>query len=470
MNNQRFLAATRTVLELGEHFDSLKTRALEIFEPATVAARGYVTPSKESQIRHLQLSYWKARLALYELVDETRREVTQLDQATPQKFLVCLAAAALLVDAARFLRENFHRATVVRRKLDEPDPVYGIPPRMYDDIQKSLTSPYHAWHLWQATRYYDRHRSELLRAAQASGIEPVIAIIERLRERLRPSLWTYLRTRVHVRGRRALRHIGRDVLERATYALQTLAGCGLAEIHVRPGHIPSLPLAIRAELARLLQPGDVLVVRKEFAVTNYFLPGHWPHVALYLGTSDDLRRLGIADDPRVRPRLKQLDDATPSTAVMAPDSANAWAGGPQHPCVLESMKDGVRIRSVNSPFCCDSVVVIRPLIEPRFLNVVLPRALQHEGKPYDFDFDFCTSYKLVCTEVVYRAYEGVAGLQFDLRRHAGRFALASGELLRMAVARRNFEVVAAYAPTHTPRVILGDAAATVVKQFERFET
>jgi hypothetical protein len=107
-----------------------------------------------------------------------------------------------------------------------------------------------------------------------------IAIIERLRERLRPSLLTYLRTRVQVRGRRALRHVGRDVLGRATYALQTLAGCGLAEIHVRPSHIPNLPLAIRAELARLLQPGDVLVVRKELAVTNYFLPGHWPHVRI----------------------------------------------------------------------------------------------------------------------------------------------------------------------------------------------
>lgn len=470
MNHQQLLAATRTVLELHEHFDGLKAQTLEVYEPATVAARGYITPSEESRIRHLQFSYWKSRLALYELVDETRREVTQLAQATHEEFLVCFAAAALLVDAARFLRENFHRATVVRRKLDEPDPIYGIPLRMYDNIQKSLTSPYHAWHLWQATRYYDRHRSELLRAAQTTDMEPVVSIIERLRERLRPSLWTYLRTRLQVRGRRALRHLGRDFLGRATYALQTLAGCGLAEIHVRPSYTPSLPLAIRAQFVRLLQPGDVLVVRKEFAVTNYFLPGYWPHVALYLGTSDDLRQLGIADDPHVRPRLSQLEQASSNTAVIAPDPANAWSEGPRHPCVLESMKDGVRIRSVNSPLCCDSVVVIRPLIEPRLLSVVLPQALQHEGKPYDFDFDFCTSHKLVCTEVVYRAYEGVAGCKFELQRHAGRFALASGDLLRMAIARCNFEVVAAYAPMHTPSVALGDSAARVVKKFERFET
>jgi hypothetical protein len=39
----------------------------------------------------------------------------------------------------------------------------------------------------------------------------------------------------------------------------------------------------------------------------------------------------------------------------------------------------------------------------------------------------------------------------------------------MAVAGRNFEVIAAYAPKHTPSVALGDAAVTVVKQFEGLE-
>lgn len=150
-----------------------------------------------------------------------------------------------------------------------------------------------------------------------------------------------------------MRHLGRDLLGRAIHELQTLAECALAEINIRPGHVPTLPLAIRAELVRLLQPGDMLVVRKEFAVMNHFVPGYWPHVALYLGIGNRLRQPGIGDDPHVRPRLSQLDSATPSTAVIVPDPANAWAGGPLHPCVLGPMKDGVRIRSVNSPFCCD---------------------------------------------------------------------------------------------------------------------
>jgi hypothetical protein len=92
--------------------------------------------------------------------------------------------------------------------------------------------------------------------------------------------------------------------------------------------------------------------------------------------------------------------------------------------------------------------------------------MMHEGKPYDFDFDFRQSQRLVCTEVVYRAYEGVAGVQFDLQRHVGRFALSASDLIGMALAGRHFEVAAVYLPRHSPEVITGPAAAQVVRHIE----
>jgi Permuted papain-like amidase enzyme, YaeF/YiiX, C92 family len=466
MNNEQLTSAVHTVIELGQYLEDLKAQALEIYDPTVLAARGYITPSKELQLRHLQLSYWKTRNALLELVYEIWQDAERIDKATPQQFLIALAAAALLVDAARFLRTSFHRVAIVRRKLDEPDPVYGIPARMYDNVQKSLTDPYHAWHLWQATRYFDCHRQQLIEATAAAGLEPLVAIIDRVRDRLRPTLWMYLRTRIRVRGRRAVRHIGRDVLGRAAYGVQEAVGRGLAEVRVKPGHAPSLPKEIRAEVVRLLRPGDVLVVRKDFAATNYFLPGHWPHAALFLGTATDLTLGGIATHQHVEPRFAKLSSATPLTAVFAPDPVNAWAEGVEHPCVLEAMKDGVRVRSINSALNSDSVVVIRPLLDSRDVAAALAQALMHEGKPYDFDFDFCASHRLVCTEVIYRAYEGIAGVQFDLHRHAGRFALAAGDLLRMALARRHFEIVAVYSRPHASDLQCDAAATEIVRRIE----
>jgi hypothetical protein len=466
MTNEQLKSAALTVVDLSRSLADLKTQALAIYDPAAVAARGYITPSEEAELRHLQVSYFMVRSALFELLFDIWPRAERIDLATPEQFLIALAAAALLVDAARFLRQSFHRPNVIRRKLDEPDPVYGIPPRMYDDIQKSLTSSYHAWHLWNATRYFDRHRDQLAAVAEASGLQPVLAIVLSLRNRLRPSLWTYLLTRTQVRGRRAARHIGRNVLGRALYGIQEAAGRGLSEVRVRPHHSPSLPKQIRAEVVPLLRPGDVLVVRKEFAATNYFLPGHWPHVALYIGTAGDLASLGIADHPLVRPRLPALESATDTTAVLAPNPAHSWANGSEHPCVLEAMKDGVRIRSINSPFNSDSVVIVRPKLEAGHIAAAIAQALMHEGKPYDFDFDFCASHRLVCTEVIYRSYDGIGGIQFELKRHAGRFALAAGDLLRMALDEQHFQIVAVYSPAHSPAVQIGPSATDIVRKFE----
>lgn len=469
MEHEQLVAAAEAVVQAAEYMRDLQGVVLAKFRPAEIAARGYITPSEELQIRQLQLSYWKARSALFELVWEIRRNVERVDRAMPQEFLTALAAAAVLVDAARFLRRQFHRVTVARRKLDEPDPIYGIPARMYDDIQKSLTSPYHAWHLWQATRYYDRHRDVLQQAAVAEGLEALAAIIDRLREQLRPSLWLYVRTRLRVRGRRTIRHIGRDLLGRGVYAIQTAVGSGVAEVFVRPGHAPSLPRDIREQVIRLLQPGDVLVVRKEFAATNYFLPGYWPHAALFLGRASDLSECGIAEHEHVRRRLEKLATVTPTTGVLLASEHHAWADGGAHPCVLEAMKDGVKIRSINSPLNSDSVVVIRPRLDSGDVSRALAQALMHEGKAYDFDFDFCASHRMVCTEVVYRAYEGVAGMRFNLSRHAGRYALAANELLRMAAARQYFEVVAVYAPAHARGIETGEGARDIVQRVERLQ-
>ncbi len=50
---------------------------------------------------------------------------------------------------------------------------------------------------------------------------------------------------------------------------------------------------IRQNLAGTLRPGDVLITRHDLVLTNLFLPGYWPHAALYIGTSEQRDELGI---------------------------------------------------------------------------------------------------------------------------------------------------------------------------------
>ena len=88
----------------------------------------------------------------------------------------------------------------------------------------------------------------------------------------------------------------------------------------------------------------------------------------------------------------------------------------------------------------------------------LARGLSHEGKSYDFDFDFNRSDRLVCTEVVYRAYDGLDGIRLPFTERAGRKTLAAEDLLDYSLDSEYFEPVAIFGVDGCEAdVVYGDA-------------
>jgi hypothetical protein len=189
---------------------------------------------------------------------------------------------------------------------------------------------------------------------------------------------------------------------------------------------------VRAEVAGLLRPGDVIVARHDRALSNLFLPGYWPHAALHVGGPDAARSLRIQVDP---------------------DRAARWVEPLR---ILEARKDGVRLRALEDTLAVDAFAVVRPALREPDVARAIANALLHEGKPYNFDFDFFTDERLVCTEVVYRAYEGIGGITIPLVRRGGRMTLSAEDLLDVAVDGRGFEPIALFgAPNVGNRLITG---------------
>lgn len=448
MTPEEITAGARTVTHLAIYFQEVKQAAGELIAGARASGRGYFTPGEEETVRRLQISYWKSRAALFDVVGSFRQDTELAVDLRPEAFLVAFGAAVLLVDAARFLREAFEPLPLVRQKLNEPEPCFGIPDGTYDTVQKSLTSPLHAWHLVHAVRYFEDHAAELRTRAVDPLLAGVLAVIEQLKSRLDVPVGTYLKARLRVRTDEAIRRVRYGLLGLALYGMQKLVASLAAGVYTRPGHHPQLPPAVAGRLRRLLKPGDVLITRKEHAATNYFLPGYWKHAALYLGTPLGLRRLGIADHENVRPRWSRL---------LSP-------GERQPRRVLEAMKDGVWIRSVTSPFTADAVVAIRPRLSRDDVAAAIARGMFHEGKPYDFDFDFTRADRLVCTEVVYRSYDGIGGMSFELTRRAGRLTLSAEDLVGMALQHAHFEPLAVFTPDHAGQLATGKKAAVALQQ------
>ena len=101
-------------------------------------------------------------------------------------------------------------------------------------------------------------------------------------------------------------------------------------------------------------------------------------------------------------------------------------------------------RPLDDTLAVDACIVVRPQLQPQQIVEAITRAMTHQGKCYDFEFDFRRSDKLVCTEVIYRAYHGIGKMEFELKKRTGRVCLSAEDILDYAVKGEFFEVISVY--------------------------
>ena len=193
-----------------------------------------------------------------------------------------------------------------------------------------------------------------------------------------------------------------------------------------------------AALQEKILPGDVLLVRREWFLSNIGLPGFWPHAALYIGTPEERRKYFA--DADVADWLKKSGTADGDLeSLLASRSTTNYAIGLQphehaHPSrVLEAMSEGVSFTALEHCADGDALVVLRPLLPKTEKAEAILRAFHYAGRPYDFNFDFATDSELVCTELVFKAYEPskeMRGLHLPLTEMLGRQLLPANLIAR----------------------------------------
>jgi hypothetical protein len=427
------------VLAAAEALPTLESIQDVLKQVALAQARGYFLPDEDERLREVYSRYLAIRTSLLECIYEiSEGRFSIKSESRLPDFIVAYAAACLLVRAASFIVEIATGNPVGLKKLDEPEPRYGLKAKNFTRIYKSLTSPRKWWGFYEAVRFFRMHRNEILAYREDAVLNPVVKLLLKEETSVVARRDDFLKRRLGYRIHSFLsrNHLG---YRKIMFGLFKMSGSTIASLRqpfVKPvGMGKRVTKEVREQLRSFLQPGDVLVTRHDDALSNLFLPGFWPHVAFCVGSNQQRDALGVVSDAVIEDEV----------------------------LFLEAKKDGVKLRPPEDTLQVDAFVVLRPALTDELKAEAISRCLTHTGKQYDFLFDFSTSDRLACTELVYRSYHGVGEVVFKLESYAGRFCLPAEALINQAVGNGWFEPVLIYGVKGNDW-IEGNAARTVLKQ------
>lgn len=184
----------------------------------------------------------------------------------------------------------------------------------------------------------------------------------------------------------------------------------------------------------LLEPMDILLERRNWHATNVGIPGFWPHIAVYLGTLQELDSyftdLEMLQGASVSTYLQNTHPNIYEQMLTLDEQGYAYR-------VIESKRPGVLLFSLEESANADSVAAIRPKLTKQQKFAAMLETLSHYGKPYDYNFDFATSEALVCSELAYRALHMRGPIVFEPKFNNGRLLVSPNEFAQKFDAEYN---------------------------------
>ena len=440
--SRRLAVDEAKLLRFTENMKDLEEEALEVkkdkvaYEEANPGENWFVVQENSDKAQVLLRSFYKYREQLFFLLWKYREvEKPAADPLQLRAFLVEYAAGVVLFQCSLNFVHGFDEPSIVA-KLNEPIKKWGIPPGFYNFIRKGLDTTENMA-LFQA---FNAEYKALQANPELVAVLESLPVYGQLKDVISQGETAISR---HSAGRtiqaaRRVRDGIRDTSGEVVYEVQKVISSWIGDF--RPMKVaPSIDVESRefGELRAALRPGDIILERRNYYGSNAFLPGYWPHAALYIGTPEELQELGLDEDilsegfGEDQDKVERFwgDPAMQGEGYTSPDLHH----GDRH-VIIEAVSEGVIFSSLeHSIGGADSVAVLRPMVDRQEVIRAVKTAFSHWGKPYDFEFDFSSVDKLVCTEVVYRCYGGNSPgrpVSFPVEEIMGRTTMPAGNLVR----------------------------------------
>jgi hypothetical protein len=382
------------------------------------------------RVNGIKRAYLDLREALYPLSFIHLAKLTRQDLPYPadlrvQAIALSLLAAVTLYENGREIQTHLLTIPSVKALLNQGDPALGIPPHFWDRMEREFQSPEFRMLFNDGLPLLEQ---ELQRQARTPGHEQSFLIYAG-KEVSHSSLTNEEKDRAALRLIRGLRRYqdeifrqSKDVLGEGTQQVSKGFGNLTGLVEYRKGKLFNQPEWISFVLERL-EPGDLLLERTPFRLTDKFIPGHFGHVAMYVGTETQLHNLGLWNHPWVVPYHHQI------------------AAGHT---IVEALRDGTQINTVEHFLNIDDLAILRPkprLVPYEDVRQAIVLAFSHVGKKYDFGFDTNTWDTIVCSELAFQTYVNV---RWPFAKMLNAYTIAPDDVAVMAGAdpRKPFALLA----------------------------
>ena len=372
-------------------------------------------PDESRAIRHLFIRYMGYRKDLLHLARVyIGFKKVQGDALRDRCFLVGYGAAAVALEAGLTFVAKYRDNESARSKLNEGEPGW-LEPNQFELVYHSVTDQHHLALYDTYGKHFKTHAGRWRREGVVGpDFEWVASRITRGQKAVQNTALNPVRAWFSWIGRR----LEQDV-HVPFYEAQKMMATFMGDTRIvrREPFIPE-DLVQRTLAQTQLQPGDIILERRNWYLSNAFLPGFWPHCALYVGTPKELEAIGI--------KYSELD-AEAREAHQQPEHGHRRV-------ILEAMSEGVVFTSAEHSMHADYVAVLRPRLTDEQRAEVIRNAFRYHGRPYDFGFDFSDESKLVCSELLYYSFGDK--LKFDLEPVLGKSVVTPVGIMNKFVRER----------------------------------
>lgn len=185
-------------------------------------------------------------------------------------------------------------------------------------------------------------------------------------------------------------------LNRIVGRISQFFGNTTGRVQTRDGKLKKLSTDsnVMRSMKQELKPLDILLEKTPMRLTDKFIPGYYGHVAIWLGTAEELAAVEVMHEGKLIPLLNH------PTVLPHLDKLS------QGKMIVEALRiPGVTMNTLENFMDIDDFLVLRSeSYDPQSLGEHLLRTFEQVGKAYDFNFNVETQREIVCSELVYAVY------------------------------------------------------------------